>query len=63
MNSFIDKNLNIVVDRHHFVLLSKDEVCSTNHLIAFNKGAYTPKNFFDGKRANLSRNLNRIGVI
>lgn len=63
MNSFIDKDLNIVLDGHHFVLLSKGEVFSVNHLIAFDKGAYTPKNFFDGKRVNLNRNFNRIGVV
>ena len=62
MNTFDDEDLNIVVDESRFVLLSKDEVCIIDHLIAFKKVDFYPVNFIGEKRFNLNRNFVRMGV-
>jgi protein required for attachment to host cells len=62
MNTFNPEDLFIVVDGHHFVLLAKDEVRSSDHLIALKKVDYDPVMFAGKKRANLGRTFDRMGV-
>ena len=61
MNIFNSEDLYIVVDGQHFVFLAKDDVRSSDHLVAFKKVSYDPAQFAVQKRSDPGRTFNHSG--